>query len=266
MNPTHSTPGTPQTRPVISCKGLGKTFPNSNSKSLDDVNLQIGPGEFIAVIGLSGAGKSTFLRHINGSLIGTEGKIEVLGQDVESLTRKQLRMLRGRIGFIFQQFNLVKNISVEQNVLCGRSAYTPLWRSLLGAYSVEDKALAKKTLESVGLGDKIKYKARELSGGQQQRVAIARALVQEPKIILADEPMASLDPKLSEIVLEILDRVNREQGITVLVNIHVLEMARKYARRMIAFRRGKVVFDGPPSELTEEKLQLIYNLENSGLE
>ena len=242
----------------IIAKNLTKTFDGGKNYALLEVDLEIKQGEFIAIIGLSGAGKSTFLRAVNATNTPGTGSLMVLGEDVHSLKGKDLVRLRKQIGFIFQQFNLVKSLSVLQNVLVGRIAYAPLWRSLTGFFSEEDKALAKKALDSVGLEGRYHDKARNLSGGQQQRVAIARALVQQPKIILADEPMASLDPKLSEVVIQMLERINKEQNITVLVNIHVLELAKKYAKRMIAFRKGRVVFDGTPAELTEEKIEEIY--------
>lgn len=178
-----------------------------------------------------------------------------------NLRGKGLVELRKRIGFIFQQFNLIKNINVMQNVLVGRIAYSPLWRVLLGKYAEEDISIAKTALDSVGLDGRYYEKVRNLSGGQQQRVAIARAFVQEPKIILADEPMASLDPKLSEKILQMLQQANANKNITVVINIHVLELARKYAKRIIAFRKGQVVFDGTPGELSEEKIDMIYHVD-----
>lgn len=244
----------------ILARNLSKSFDQGKSFALRDVNLTIEGGEFVAIIGLSGAGKSTFLRALNGTTTGLEGELSVFGQNVPALHGLELRNLRRKIGFIFQQFNLVKNLSVLQNVLVGRVGYTSTWRSFFGFFSPEDKILAKQTIDAVGLEGRYHDKARQLSGGQQQRVAIARALVQQPELLLADEPMASLDPKLSELVLQMLHKVNREQGITVLVNIHVLELAKKYAGRVIAFRQGKVVFDGKPTELTEEKLEAIYHL------
>jgi len=251
---------------TIHAKGLSKSFDNGASFALKNVNLEIVQGEFIAIIGLSGAGKSTFLRAINGTNSPGTGTLEVLGKEVNALRGAELVPLRKQIGFIFQQFNLVKSLSVLQNVLVGRIAYAPLWRVLLNRFSGEDRALAKRALDSVGLEGRYHEKARNLSGGQQQRVAIARALVQQPKIILADEPMASLDPKLSEVVIQMLEKINREQGITVIVNIHVLSLAKKYAKRMIAFRRGEVVFDGTPAELTDSLIDEIYHMDNKMME
>lgn len=250
----------------IVAKNLSKTFDGGKTFALKDVNLTIQQGEFIAIIGLSGAGKSTFLRAINATNPAGTGSLNVLGQEVASIRGSGLVQLRKQVGFIFQQFNLVKNLSVLQNVMIGRVAHMPLWRSFTGIFADEDLAMAKAALDAVGLQGRYYEKARNLSGGQQQRVAIARALVQEPKIILADEPMASLDPKLSEVVIQMLEKFNREQKITVLVNIHVLGLAKKYAHRMIAFRHGHVVFDGPPSELTEAKIDEIYHVDKKALE
>ncbi len=248
---------------AIIARNLSKSFDGGRTFALKDVNVEVTPGEFIAVIGLSGAGKSTFLRAINGVNVPTAGHMEVLGLSVEKLTRKELVTLRSRIGFIFQQFNLVKSLTAIQNVLVGRVAYVPRWRSLTGMWGDENLKLAKEALDSVGLSGRYAEKVRNLSGGQQQRVAIARAMVQQPQIIMADEPMASLDPKLSEVVLDILSKINRDKGITVLVNIHVLSLARKYAQRVIAFRKGHLVFDGPMSALSEEELEKIYHLDEN---
>jgi phosphonate transport system ATP-binding protein len=245
----------------ILAKNLSKTFDGGKTYALQDVNLEIKQGEFVCIIGLSGAGKSTFLRAINATNDAGTGSLQVLGHEVNALRGKQLVDLRRQIGFIFQQFNLVKSLSVLQNVVVGRIAYMPLWRGVTGLFSDEDKAIAKRAIDSVGLEGRYHEKARNLSGGQQQRVAIARALVQQPKIILADEPMASLDPKLSELVIQMLEKINQDQNITVIVNIHVLSLAKKYAKRIIAFRKGQVAFDGTPAELTEAKIDEIYHVD-----
>lgn len=251
---------------TIQAKNLSKSFDGGKTFALRDVDITIQQGEFICIIGLSGAGKSTFLRAINATNPPGTGSLNVLGKEVNRLSGRKLVDLRRQVGFIFQQFNLVKNISVLQNVLAGRVGYAPLWRILTGFFSPEDRALAKKALDSVGLEGRYHEKARNLSGGQQQRVAIARALVQEPKIILADEPMASLDPKLSEVVIQMLEKINRDQNITVIVNIHVLSLAKKYAKRIIAFRQGEVAFDGPPSGLTDEEVERIYHVDQKTMD
>lgn len=250
----------------IHAANLSKTFDGGKSYALQNVNLDIQQGEFIAIIGLSGAGKSTFLRAINATNPPGTGSLKVLGLEVNKLKGVELVNLRKKVGFIFQQFNLVKSLTVMQNVLVGRIAYSPLWRVLLGRFAPIDQSIAMRALDSVGLEGRYHEKVRNLSGGQQQRVAIARALVQEPKIILADEPMASLDPKLSELVIQMLEKINREQNITVLVNIHVLSLAKKYARRMIAFRKGQVVFDGPPEKLTDAIIDEIYHVDQKALD
>lgn len=233
--------------------------------ALRDVSVKIKPGEFIAIIGLSGAGKSTFLRSINGTLTPSSGKMSVMGNDLSILKTKQIVDVRKKIGFIFQQFNLVKQLSAIDNVLTGRIGYNPLWRSLTGLYSQDDVNLATYYLREVGLSDKIEQKVDQLSGGQQQRVAIARAVCQEPEILLADEPMASLDPKLSEVVLRLLQKFNQDRGITVLVNIHVLELAKRYANRILAFKKGELVYDGSIANLTDAEIENIYKLEEADL-
>ncbi len=183
--------------------------------------------------------------------------------EVTRLSRKELQAFRRQVGFIFQQFNLVQRLTVMENVLHGRLGYLPPWRGLLGLYREEDVAIALEQIRRVGLQGKEWARADQLSGGQQQRVAIARALAQQPRLILADEPMASLDPRLSDVILGILKEYNQEKGVTVLVNIHVLELARRYARRILAFNRGRLVFDGPVEALTPEVEAMVYagNLE-----
>lgn len=251
---------------LIQAKNISKSFDKGKHFALKNVSVEIGSGEFIAIIGLSGAGKSTFLRAINGTNTLSSGELIVLGQELSRLQGKKLRALRKQIGFVFQQFNLVKNLSIVQNVLMGRIAYMPLWRALTGIFSTEDKKIALEALSSIGLEGRYHEQARNLSGGQQQRVAIARALVQNPQIILADEPMASLDPKLAEVILDILAKVNRENKITVLINIHSMELAKKYAKRILAFRYGELVFDGTPASLNAEQVEKIYAVDMKHLE
>lgn len=230
--------------------------------AMQGVNLEIKQGEFIAVIGLSGAGKSTFLRCLNRMNEPSAGTLLFNGKDITHAVGSQIVEVRRQVGFIFQQFNLVKTITVLQNVLTGRLSRTGWFNSMIGRYSRQDREIAVRYLTEVGLADKLNNRADRLSGGQQQRVAIARALAQQPKVILADEPMASLDPKLSEVVLMILRRFNREEHITVIVNLHVLELARRYADRIIAFRKGEIAFDGNPDELTPEIVEEIYRMGN----
>jgi phosphonate transport system ATP-binding protein len=236
---------------VIRVRDLVKEYPGG-VRALDGVNLEIGPGEFVALIGPSGAGKSSFLRCLNGFVAPTSGQVTVDGEVVTGAGSEGLRRIRARIGFVFQQFNLLRRLTVLENVLVGRLARVPEWRSLIAWFPAADVARARAALGRVGLEGLDDRRADTLSGGQQQRVAIARALVQEPRIILADEPMASLDPALSHTVMELLRRINREDGITVITSLHVLELARSYGRRIIALRAGRVAHDGPPESLTPD--------------
>jgi len=229
--------------------------------ALDLKNLKIKQGEFVSIIGPSGAGKSTFLRLLNNTILPTHGAVYFDDVNVSKLTGPRLFAHRARIGFIFQQFNLVKNLSVLQNVMTGRIVHNPLWRVLLGRWTPEDYEICEKFITDVGLREKVHNRATELSGGQQQRVAIARAMSQEPKLILADEPMASLDPKLANVILGLLKKFNEEQGITVIVNLHVLELARRYSTRIIALKAGELTFDGTVDELGRDALEQIYDID-----
>ena len=242
---------------LIDFQGAQLVYPNG-FHALKDIHLKVEKGEFVAIIGRSGAGKSTLLRAFNGMNKVTDGQAQVLGLNLLTVPQNELRTLRGQIGFIFQQFNLVKNLSALQNVLHGRLSHVGTFRSLFAAYPAEDVRLAKAALDSVGLEQKYEARIDSLSGGQQQRVAIARAIVQNPELILADEPMASLDPKLSEVVLQLLLTFNRERAKTTIVNLHVLELAQKYATRIVGMREGRIVFDGTPSELSAHALDSIY--------
>lgn len=242
---------------MIEAKGLGVVFPNG-TEALRDINVTIDDGEFVAVIGLSGAGKSTFLRTLNGLVRPTSGTVRVGGVEVNRLSGRSLAQFRRTVGFIFQQFNLVTRLTALENVLHGRLGYLPTWRGVLGLYSERDYELAAGYLDEVGLAGKEHVRVDNLSGGQQQRVAIARAMAQQPQLVLADEPMASLDPRLSDVILGLLKSYNEARGVTVLVNIHVLELARRYARRVLAFNQGRLVFDGPTETLTDELAERIY--------
>ena len=229
--------------------------------AVDNASFSIPPGSFVGVIGRSGAGKSTMLRMINRLAQPTEGKILFEGLDVTALRGKQLRQWRARSAMIFQQFNLVGRLDVLTNVLMGRLAQIPAWRSLAQLWPDEDRALAMSALEQFDIASLAAQRADQLSGGQQQRVAIARALVQEPDIILADEPIASLDPHNTKLVMDSLQRINRDFGITVMCNLHSLELARAYCGRLIGMSAGKVVFDGTPEQLTEAEAQRLYGLD-----
>lgn len=243
---------------MITAEHLSLRYPDG-TKGLEDLSVKINQGEFVTVVGRSGSGKTTFLRQINGSLIPSGGRLDVLGINVVTASSGQVQKLRRQIGFIFQQFNLVKNLSALDNVLMGRLGYHSDLGGALGLFSQEDKNLAQQYLNEVGLEGKFYARVDQLSGGQQQRVAIARALVQDPKIILADEPMASLDPRLSEVVLDLLKSVNQRRNITVVVNIHILELARKYASRILGLKNGRLVYDGPPAGLSDAVLKDIYD-------
>lgn len=243
---------------MISVKNLGKTFPDG-TVALKNVTVDIADGDFIAIIGLSGAGKSTFLRCLNRLNNPSEGQILVNDQDVVALRGRALQKYRRTVGFIFQQFNLVNRLTVMDNVLAGRLGYHPTWQGMLGLYSEKDKLLARDYIRLVGLDEKENTRVDSLSGGQQQRVAIARAMTQEPQLILADEPMASLDPRLSDVILGLLKEYNEQKGVSILVNIHVLELAKRYAKRVLAFNKGELVFDGPVSALDHALEEEIYS-------
>ena len=245
----------------IELKDVTKRF--GDFTAIDALNISVQKGEFIAVIGPSGAGKSTFLRLLNSTIVPEEGGIVFDGTTINDFRGERLFGHRARIGFIFQQFNLVKNLTVLQNVLVGRTRHNPLWRVLLSAWTKEDFDIAEHFITEVGLREKIHTRATELSGGQQQRVAIARAMTQEPQLILADEPMASLDPKLANVILGLLKKFNEESGITVIVNLHVLELARRYSTRIIALKAGSVAFDGTVEDLTREQLDQIYDIDKN---
>ncbi|WP_195574074.1 phosphonate ABC transporter ATP-binding protein [Paenibacillus sp. 1001270B_150601_E10] len=242
---------------MIELRHVSKSYPNG-VKGLQDINLTIQPGEFIAVVGLSGAGKSTLLRSINRLHEITDGEILINGASITNASGKELRTIRRSIGMIFQSFNLVKRTTVLRNVLAGRVGYHSTMRTLLGLFPEHDKELAFRALERVNIVEKAYTRSDELSGGQQQRVAIARVLAQEAKIILADEPVASLDPLTTKQVMDDLKRINQELGITTLVNLHFIDLARQYATRIIGLRAGEVVFDGPVHEATDEVFNHIY--------
>lgn len=230
-------------------------------KALKNVSLTIGDGELVVVVGLSGAGKSTMLRAINGFVPITAGSVRVDDVRVETARPRELRALRSDIGMIFQTFNLVMRTTVMNNVLMGRLADVPRWRSLLGIWPAEDRELALQALERVEIVEKAYVRASNLSGGQQQRVGIARALAQDPKVLLADEPVASLDPVTSHTVMRDLRRINRDLGITTLINLHFLDLARTYGRRLIGLRDGELVYDGDLDDVTETTFRQIYGRE-----
>ena len=233
----------------------------NDKAAVSDVDLEIEPGMFVGIIGRSGAGKSTLLRMINRLVEPSEGKISWNGQDVTALKGAGLRHWRAECAMIFQHFNLVDRLDVLTNVLMGRLNYVPTAKSLLRLWSDEERLIALSALQQFDIAHLASHRADELSGGQQQRVAIARALVQQPRIILADEPIASLDPRNTRAVMDALRRINREYGITVLCNLHSLDIARNYCDRLVGMSAGKVVFRGTPSMLTEMASRELYGME-----
>ena len=236
---------------------------SDGTRALRDVSLKIGAGEFVVILGKSGAGKSTLFKCINRLVEPTSGKIFFEEQEVTAMDGKRLRSLRQKIGMIFQNYNLVSRMSVRTNVLSGALGRTSAWAALVNYFWKDEIAAAHHNLERLEIGDKAGQRADQLSGGQQQRVGIARALMQQPKIILADEPVASLDPATSRTILDILRRINREDDVTVLCNLHLPELAREYAQRLIAMKDGEIVYDGPPGNLTPEMSDQLYNTASS---
>lgn len=245
---------------MITFDHVTKVYPNG-TVGLKDVNITIPDGEFVAIIGRSGAGKSTLLRAVNRMHPITEGTLTVNGTNVSALYGKGLRRFRRDIGMVFQSFNLITRTTVIRNVLTASVPEMPFWRVLTGAFRKEDKINALEALDKVSILDKAYSRADQLSGGQQQRVALARTLAQKPKIILADEPVAALDPVTAKQVMEDFVRINKEMGITILLNIHHVELALEYADRILGIRKGEIVYDGPTSEVNQEVLDLIYGKE-----
>ncbi|WII38429.1 phosphonate ABC transporter ATP-binding protein [Paenibacillus thiaminolyticus] len=242
---------------LLTIQNLKKRY-NGGTIALDGINLEVKTAEFIAVIGPSGAGKSTLLRCINRLIEPSEGSISFQGQRIDQMKAKELRQARSRIGMIFQHYNLVNRLSVLENVLHGRLGYMSSLAGVFNRYSEADKQDAIALLQKVGLGKEVYKRADELSGGQKQRVGVCRALAQKPKLILADEPIASLDPRSSAVVMDAIHRNCTEQGIACLVNLHQVETAKQYASRIVGIKGGKVVFDGPPQALTDYHTSLIY--------
>jgi phosphonate transport system ATP-binding protein len=244
---------------MLRIENLSKTYPNG-TQALKNVSFEVKDGEFLVVIGLSGSGKSTLLRCINRLIDPTEGKIFLDDTDITAASTADLLRIRRNIGMVFQQFNLVKRSSVMTNVLAGRLGYVNPWLSLIGVWPAEEKQRAIKALERMGIADKAHSRADALSGGQQQRVGIARALMQEPKVILADEPVASLDPVLSHSILQYLEQLNKE-GITVICSLHFLDLVHRYATSVVALKDGVKVFEGSAKEIDRAKFKEIYGEE-----
>jgi phosphonate transport system ATP-binding protein len=248
---------------MLEIRNLTKVY-DDGTVALKDVSFNIPDGEFLVVIGLSGSGKSTLLRCINRLIDPTEGEILWHGQDLAKLEGDELRKARRKIGMIFQHFNLVKRSSVMNNVLSGRLGYTPSLKSVLGRFSSEDKQKAWDALERLDIEDQAFKRADELSGGQQQRVGIARALMQEPELILADEPVASLDPVLAHSILQYLEKLNKEDNMTILCSLHYLDLVQQYSSQVIGLKDGEVVYTGTRAEIramTDSEFQDIYGEE-----
>lgn len=242
---------------VLSMHDISMVYPNG-TQALRDVNLTIYEGEFIAIIGPSGSGKSTLLRSINRLVTPTSGTLNVKDIEVLTASKQELRNVRSRIGMIFQNYNLVHRSSVLENVLHGRLGQMSTFKGFMGLYSEKDKRHAIRLLEDIGLGEKVYARADALSGGQMQRVGICRALSQNPDLMLADEPIASLDPKSSKDVMDTLKRVNEAQGITTIANLHQVDVAKHYATRIIALKHGRIVFDDSPDKLSDALIHDLY--------
>ena len=245
---------------MLEIKNLTKVY-EGGTQALYDVSFTVKPGEFLAVIGLSGSGKSTLLRCINRLIEPTDGQIIWNGQDITAASQDEMLRIRRKIGMIFQHFHLVSRSRVITNVLAGRLGYVNPAMSLLNRFPKSDMDMAVKQLDRVSIADQANKRADELSGGQQQRVGIARAMMQEPEIILADEPVASLDPVLAHSIMQYLETINKEDGVMVLCSLHFLDLVHRYADRAIALNDGKLMFDGSPQDIDDERFKEIYGKE-----
>ncbi len=255
---------------AVSVRGLTKTFRQGHRPALDNVTFSARPSEMVALIGASGSGKSTLIRHLAGLATADrdgDGEVRILDRTMQSRGRRgrELATLRTDVGVVFQQFNLVGRLSVLTNVLMGVLGRAPAWRTSLGQFTRQERVDAMACLDRVGLADRAAQRASTLSGGQQQRAAIARALLQRARILLADEPIASLDPQAARRVMEILSDINRSDGVTVLVSLHQVAYAAAYCHRTLALREGELVFDGPSTELTPAMLGNLYGAESEEL-
>jgi len=241
-------------------KNYGRARP-----ALDDVSFSVKKGEFVAVIGPSGAGKSTLLRCINRMIDVSEGEVRFEGISVGQLNRTGLKKLRSKVGMIFQHYNLVERLTVIENVLHGRLGSKSTLAGALGRYTREEKTQATDVIAMLGLAEQVYQRCDRLSGGQKQRVGIARALVQDPKMILCDEPIASLDPGASRIIMEQLKRFSKEMHITLIVNLHQVDVALKYSDRILGVNKGRLVFEGGPGDLSSERIAEIYGTESAAV-
>ncbi|MGH4051623.1 MAG: phosphonate ABC transporter ATP-binding protein [Clostridium sp.] len=242
---------------ILEVSSLSKEY-KGGTKALTNVNFSVKEGEFVSIIGPSGAGKSTLLRCINRMIDATEGDIDFNGENIKEFKKRDLRKLRTKIGMIFQHYNLVNRLSVMENVLHGRLGYKSTFHGVLGMYNESEKKKAFELLNKLGLSDQAYKRCDQLSGGQKQRVGIARALIQDPKMILCDEPIASLDPNASKIIMDHLKDINTQMGITCIFNLHQVDVAVRYSDRIIGINDGKVIFNGKPEELTKDNIHQIY--------
>ncbi|MDK1009529.1 MAG: phosphonate ABC transporter ATP-binding protein [Actinomycetota bacterium] len=249
-----------ESRFMLKVENLTKVYPGG-TQALYDVSFEVEQGEFLAIIGLSGSGKSTLLRCINRLIEPTEGTITWDGVDITNASQEELRRIRRRIGMVFQHFNLVNRSKVLTNVLSGRLGYLNPALAVVNRFPKADIERAYAQLIRVGLEDKADSRADELSGGQQQRVGVARAMMQEPEMMLADEPVASLDPVLAHSIMQYLERINQDDGVTVICSLHFLDLVHQYADRVIALNKGELVFEGSPSEIDDIKFKEIYGKE-----
>jgi len=242
---------------MIEFKNVSVTYPGG-VKALDNVSLKIEKGDFLIIVGMSGAGKSTLLRTVNNLVKPTNGEVLVDSKNVTKASKKELKEIRSDVGMIFQTFNLVNRSSVLKNVLTGRLSQVSSIRSILGLWPQEDKQIAFEALNKVEILEKAYVRGSNLSGGQQQRVGIARALAQKPKVMLADEPVASLDPITSRVVMKYLKEINQELGITTIVNLHFLDLAKEFGERLIGLKEGKLVYDGKVGDVSDQDFENIY--------
>lgn len=250
--------------PILKFENVVKMYDNT-TKALDNVSFSLEEGEFVSIIGPSGAGKSTILRCCNRLIDATEGKIWFDGADVTKMSKKELRSVRTKTGMIFQHYNLVERLSVIENVLHGKLGQKSTLAGMAGIYTEKEKLEAFKILKSLDLESQAYKRCDELSGGQKQRVGIARAIMQQPKLILCDEPIASLDPKSSKVIMDHLSNINKTKNITCLVNLHQVDVAMKYSKRIIGVTGGRIVFDGSPENLDRETIHKIYQSNESDL-
>ena len=243
---------------VLKMEHIEKVYGNQ-VRALHDISLEVRAGEFVAVIGPSGSGKSTLLRTVNQLVVPSGGHVNIDGEEVTGASGKKLRLLRRKVGMIFQHYNLVQRLSVMQNVLHGRLGYMSALDGMLGNYTEEDKRKAIDLLQEIEMGDRLYNRASDLSGGQKQRVGIARAIMQEPKLLLCDEPIASLDPNASKIIMDLIYQMTQRRNIACIVNLHQLDVAMRYATRIIGLAKGEMIFDGTPQQLNNAVIEKIYN-------